>query len=222
MRGFCRTLLAVSPALLCLAAHAEISLPPVSSATSLPVQGAASLPRYSMALQTDEIAVLFRHLEGQHVYLKHLENMRSAVERELSIVRLMSECERLGSSCTGKGIARKIVIPGKPGDEEEAPLPSPPSSPPSSSPPLPEAELPEVVAVYHGTASLLYRQRYVEVRRGERFGPFTVRAVGIDGVRLDGPRGRVFLSPRWSAPEAAQGFPSSVYRGPGGANRHAR
>ncbi len=213
MRGFYKVLLVVLLAPLSLAARAEIPPLPTTPAASLPGQGAATGFLHPMQLQTNEITVLLEHLESQNIYLKHLENVRSAVERELSIVRLMSECNRLGSACTGSGITRKEIF-AQPGGEE-AVFPLSPS-------PLPEVELPRVVAVYQGTASLLYRQRYVEARPGETLGPFTVLSVGVDGVKINGPQGQILLSPRWGTLEAAPGFSASVHHGPAGANRHAR
>ena len=209
----------------CFCAHAEI----LSSETTVidPSFQEKSVPRFpvSVQLRDDEVAALLEHLQSQHVYLKHLENVQNAVERELSIVRLMSECDRLGNTCTGRGIAKKIApaaFEGK-GSIVSPSSPPPPPSPPSLSPvpasSLPVAELPELVAVYHGTASMFYKRRYTEVREGEKLGPFTVRLIDVDGVKITGPRGTFFLSPGWNPP---RGVSSAAYRESGSLVRYAR
>lgn len=167
----------------------------------------------SAQLLSGEVAALLEHLQSQHVYLKHLENVRRALEKELSIVRLMHECDGLGSACTGRGIVAKSAPP--------APSSPPPSSPPVASepaafeepafdePPLPLREivyeLPVVVGVHRDVASLVYANRRVEARPGTRVGPFTVTAVALDRVRLDGPNGEVSLPLRWTPPALPSG-----------------
>ncbi len=163
-------------------------------------------------LQTGEVAALLDHLQSQHVYLKHLENVRRALEKELSIVRLRHECGLLGSACTGRGIAEQ------PPPEEPPPAPeqTPPAAvPPSPAPPLqpllqpspPAGELPTVAGVYRGAASLVYRGRRVEVREGGKVGPFTVTAVTLDRVEINGPEGTTTLPAQWRTPAA----PAVIY-----------
>ena len=182
-----------------------VPAPEASSGTTLAVTvagpGGTSRHLASPQLLSNEIAVLLEHLQSQHVYLKHLENVRRALEKELSIVRLMRECDGFGSTCTGRGIVDK---PEPPVVHESSPA-SPPASeeppPPPVLTPVPAPvvhELPIVVGIYRDTASLIHANRRIEVRRGTKVGPFVVTAVALDKVRLDGPRGEVSLPLRWT------------------------
>ncbi len=175
---------------------------PFASAAEPPSQAPQEMavPQHaaSVQLQNNEIAALLEHLQSQHVYLKHLENMRRALEKELSIVRLMSECDRFGSACTGRGIVERTA-------PETLPIPAPvpqeaiPWAPPVLSEPLLH-ELPVVAGVYREAATLIYQGRDVEVRAGAKVGPFTVTAVALDRIELDGPDGAVTLAARWHPP----------------------
>lgn len=167
----------------------------------------------SPQLLNNEVAVLLEHLQSQHVYLKHLENVRRALEKELSIVRLMRECDGFGSTCTGRGIVDnpappELHEPPPPPPEEplEEPYEEPPGEPESSAPEM-VYQLPVVAGIYRGTASLIYADRRIEARRGTQVGPFMVTAVALDKVRLEGPHGEVSLSPQWVQPQAPLGVP---------------
>lgn len=206
MRRRGRMFLMVLMALCCLHTHADILPEKTTVVTSVSAQGTVARQPGSMQLHTNEVAILLEHLQNQHVYLKHLENVRDAVERELSILQLMDECGRFDSTCTGRGIIRKSIsgkpVTDKPGNAGLAP-PQQTVSPPSPAQPSPSpVELPKVVAIYGGTASLFYKRRYLEVRRGDRLGPFRVMAVSLDGIKVDGPQGALSLLARWHTPEA--------------------
>lgn len=181
----------------------------------------------SPQLLSNEVAVLLEHLQSQHVYLKHLENTRRAVEKELSIVRLMRECDGFGSVCTGRGITEKPAPPEAEhdvgrgvepagGSEIEREIESGPEVESEIEraagrellrglehedrrlAPPPQAYAPPVVAgVYRDVAALIYAGRVVEVRAGARVGPFTVAAVELDRVELNGPQGTLALPVRW-------------------------
>ncbi len=183
-----------------------VPVPEASSGTTLAVTvagpGGTSRHLASPQLLSNEIAVLLEHLQSQHVYLKHLENVRRALEKELSIVRLMRECDGFGSTCTGRGIVDKPEPPVVHESPAAAPASGEPPPPPALTPepaPAPVVhELPIVVGIYRDTASLIYSNRRIEVRRGTKVGPFVVTAVALDRVRLDGPRGEVSLPLRWT------------------------
>ena len=161
----------------------------------------------STRMRDGELAALLEHLQSQHVYLEHLENTRRTFEKELSIVKLMRECNRLGSICTGRGILERPPPPEPPapvpaGEETE---PGPVEAPARRAEPLLPAppsvgELPTVIGVYRETASLLYLGRHFEARTGAEIGPFTVGEVTLDLVRLVGPGGPVALPARWRPP----------------------
>ena len=154
----------------------------------------------SVQLRSDEIAAVLEHLQSQHVYLKHLENMRRALEKELSIVRLMGECDRAGGICTGRGVAEKVVPEEAPPAKEETQVPPPLPEPASPEPALPAQALPGIVGIYREAALLVDQGRYFEVRVGERVGPFTVTVIALDQVELEGPGGSVTLSAQQYSP----------------------
>ena len=181
-----------------------------STAVVLPIEKALQ-HSISTQLPTNEISVLIEHLQSQHVYLKHLDNVRRAVEKELSIVRLMSECDRFGSTCTGRGIVENIMLDELPSRIEtndvvpisvQAQLPLPLQIEPTKH----IDTLPIVVGVYRKTASLIYKARPIEVHEGEKIGPFTVAAVTLDGVEFEGPQGKIVLPVHWHVPVAESGF----------------
>ena len=155
-------------------------------------------------LHSDEIVKLLGHLHSQNLYVKHLENTRRAIEKELSIVRLMNECDRFGRVCTGTGIdeqPRTVQVVEPPpaaalsADAFAAPLIS------HTVPPI----LPVVAGIYHDTALLFDQGRVLEVRRGAEVGVFTVTKITLDGVELTGPDGVVSLSVHEFPPHSEPG-----------------
>ena len=146
------------------------------------------------------IASLMEWFEEQQAYLKYLENLKGAVEKELSIISLMSACQQQGAECTGRGIVLSA---------ETKPASSPPTAPSAdeedsqqraaqSQPKLSEPQsLPIVLAIYQDSALVEYQGRHLRVRAGDRLAGFHVRAIGLDQFELESADGIIRLPVYW-------------------------
>ena len=162
---------------LCVATHAT----PVS--TTATESG-------SHALQAD--GELHRW-QAHQMYLRTLNDLHKAVEKELEVVRLMRDCEAMGLRCTGWGIAEGIAH--KPQKVEDG------ASRGAGKPQRPKAAasrpLPEVLAVYRGRVSLLIGRRKYEVAVGDRVEGYQVEGVKVDGVVVRQAGRKLLLPLRW-------------------------
>lgn len=144
------------------------------------------------------IASLVEWFEEQQAYLKYLENLKGAVEKELSIISLMSACQQQGAECTGRGIVLSAAAPDSAqqsppsAGEEEARRPQAAQPKPSSS-----QNLPTVLAVYRDSALVEHQGRRLRVRSGDRLADFRVRAISLDQFELESANGVVRLPVYW-------------------------
>lgn len=145
---------------------------------------------------------LLQQLEMQYFYIKHLDNVKHAMEKELSIARIKRECEQLGMLCTGDGLVESLPYFSSP-----PPLSPPePAEPPElAEPPKPETDIPDWFPVVQGVAGegawIDYRQRRFYVKGGMRVGDWMVRSVSLDHLVFERD-GRKFTVPvRWNPGE---------------------
>ena len=134
---------------------------------------------------------MIKRLEEQHFYLQRLDNVRQAMERELSIAKIMRECEALAITCTGDGLIN---------------LPPPPSAPAPAKPEAklhrqPNKPLPSVQGIVGNSAWIMDGEQQLRVRRGSRVDDLLVREVALDHVVFE-RAGRRFTVPlRWLSPQ---------------------
>ncbi len=109
-----------------------------------------------------------------HVHeLQRLHATDALLEVQLRIAKKLQECRQTGYPCPG---AELIPSPA----EEE-------SSPPA---PARTVDLPQLVGVYQGRAQLrLDSGQHVEVRAGQRLGPWRIHAVEVDSLEVRDPEG---------------------------------
>ena len=116
---------------------------------------------------------LLQRIDDQRVYSNQLDHLKRAIEKELSIVKLMKECESLRVACTGAGLS-------------QLPPPKPPiktkTITQSKSQPL---SIPEVIGVAQGRALVKHKGRTASVADGERVGRFLVKKVALDYLILE-------------------------------------
>ena len=147
------------------------------------------------------IDTLVEWFEEQQAYLTYLENMKGAVEKELSIISLMAACQQRGAECTGRGIVFGAVpaagapqssqsADGNAADDHKSPAAATPKS--AAAP-----NLPIVLAVYEDSALVEYQDRRLLVRSGDRLAGFRVRAIGLDQFELESASGVVRLPVYW-------------------------
>lgn len=129
-----------------------------------------------------QIDAMLRRIEEQRLYLRTLDQLRAALEKEHSIAKLMRECEEFDVVCTGEGMRQIERV-------------APPRATQSVAPPR-AAALPLslfVAGVVADEVWIRYQGRDVSVRVGERIGGFVVRDVDLDAVTFErgGKRVRV-------------------------------
>lgn len=146
------------------------------------------------------IDTLVEWFEEQQAYLTYLENMKGAVEKELSIISLMAACQQRGAECTGRGIVFGAVpAAGAPQSSQSAADAADDDKSPTAAAPKPTAapNLPIVLAVYEDSALVEYQDRRMLVRSGDRLAGFRVRAIGLDQFELESASGVVRLPVYW-------------------------
>lgn len=143
----------------------------------------ASAANPALASTADEVILgvenALERMEEQYVYLRMLNNLQAALEKELAIVKLMRECKAERVVCTGEGLVQ--MGPPKP-----APQPSSKPAPSRSSPP--PQDFPDgltVRGVVGDEALLNYRGRNISLRRGGRVGGLVVREIHLDFLVLE-------------------------------------
>ena len=112
-----------------------------------------------------------RHAESYMRELQRLNQADSLLQIQLNIAKKLSECQQTGYSCQGLDM-----------------LPSAPASSAASSDMF---STPQLIGLYQGRAQLMLEPgRRIEVRDGQKFGPWQVHAIKIDSIQLrrkDGP-----------------------------------
>ena len=118
--------------------------------------------------------------------LQRLNAADALLEIQLRIANKLRECRSTGYPCTGTEL-----IPSRPSSVNEAV--------PASTRPM---DLPRVIGIYQGQAQLqLDGDQRLEVRAGQRIGPWQVHAVEIDTLELtDGKGNRLRLPVERSVP----------------------
>ena len=116
-----------------------------------------------------------------HVHeLQRLHATDALLEVQLRIARKLQECRQTGYPCPG---AELVPSPAEAAD-------------PSAPAPVRAVELPQLVGVYQGRAQLrLDSGQRVEIRAGQRLGPWRIRSVGVDSLEVLNPEGMRFRIP---------------------------
>lgn len=116
-----------------------------------------------------------------HVHeLQRLHATDALLEVQLRIAKKLQECRQTGYPCPGAEL-----IPLPPG-EADRPGPIPARA----------LDLPRLVKIYQGRAQLrLDSGQHVEVRAGQRLGPWQIHSVGIDALEVQGSDGMRFRIP---------------------------
>lgn len=110
-----------------------------------------------------------------HVHeLQRLHATDSLLEVQLRIAKKLQECRQTGYPCPGAEL-----IPLPPGEADHLnPVPAR------------TLDLPQLVSIYQGRAQLrLDSGQHVEVRAGQRLGPWQIHSVDIDSLEVQGSDG---------------------------------
>ena len=162
---------------------------------SVPVFAQLSVPDS----EENNVRLRLEKVEKEQTYLKYLHNLRTAVEKELAIVKLIRECDNFDATCTGQGLSFKppeSVLPAVEESVPEDPVPED-SVPEAVVPPPTYDELPVFLWVYRDTAVARYQGSRIEVHVGADIGPYTVKQIQLNYVELTGAQGTVRLPLQW-------------------------